>query len=49
MGYNVVLMSNLKPVKLFGVESNGMILATKHGGVVKVIMMDDMPARSEIN
>ncbi len=49
VGHNVVLISNLKPAKLCGVESNGMILAVKHGEVVKVIMMDDMPAGSKIS
>ena len=49
MGHNVVLISKLKPAKLCGVESNGMILSAKHGEVVKIIMMDDMPAGSEMS
>jgi methionyl-tRNA synthetase len=49
VGHNVVLISNLKPAKLCGVESNEMILSAKHGEVVKIIMMDDMPAGSEMS
>lgn len=39
---NVILVSNLKPVKLCGVESNGMVLATQDGeGKVTVIFADE--------
>ena len=37
IGKKVILVSNLKPAKLRGIESNGMILAADSGGSVKVI------------
>ena len=41
VGKNVVLVSNLKPVKLCGVESHGMILASQDSeGKVTVIFAD---------
>lgn len=42
IGKKVIVVSNLKPVKLRGVESNGMILAADcSNGDVKVIFVDD--------
>ena len=39
---NIVLVSNLKPVKLCGVESQGMILASQNSdGSVKVLLADE--------
>ena len=40
-GKKVVLVANLKPAKLKGVESNGMILAAGDGDNVKVLLVDD--------
>jgi methionyl-tRNA synthetase len=40
-GRNIIVVSNLKPAKLRGVESQGMLLAAEHEGVVDVIFMDD--------
>lgn len=49
IGRNVILVSNLKPAKLCGTESNGMILAAECGeNDVKVIFVDDIPAGSTI-
>ncbi len=49
IGKSVILVSNLKPAKLCGVESHGMILAaTCPDDKVKVIFVDDVPAGSEI-
>ena len=44
-------MSNLKPVKLCGVESHGMILASQDSeGKVSVVFLDDsVPAGSKIS
>ena len=43
IGHSVILVSNLKPAKLCGVESNGMILAaTCEENQVKVIFVDGM-------
>ena len=44
----VILVSNLKPAKLCGIESQGMILAADCGEDVKVIFIDDVPAGSKI-
>lgn len=49
IGRNVILVSNLKPAKLCGVESNGMILAAECSeNDVKVIFVDNIPAGSII-
>ena len=48
-GRNVILVSNLKPAKLCGVESYGMILAAEcPENQVKVIFVDDMTPGSKI-
>lgn len=49
VGKKIILVSNLKPAKLCGVESCGMILAATCGEEVKVIFVDDMPAGSKIS
>lgn len=49
IGRKIVLVSNLKPAKLCGVESCGMILAATCGDDVKVIFVDDMPTGSKIS
>ena len=41
VGKKVVLVSNLKPAKLRGIESNGMILAAGDKDTVKVLFVDD--------
>ncbi len=48
IGRTVIVVSNLKPAKLCGVESNGMILAADVGEDAKVIFVDDIPAGSKI-
>ena len=49
VGRHVVLVANLKPAVLCGVESSGMILAADcAGGDVKVIFVDEIPAGSKI-
>ena len=47
-GKTVILVSNLKPAKLCGIESQGMILAADCGEDVKVIFLEDIPAGSKI-
>ncbi len=49
IGKKIILVSNLKPAKLCGVESCGMILAATCGEDVKVIFVDDMEAGSKIS
>jgi methionyl-tRNA synthetase len=41
LGRKVILVANLKPAVLRGVESNGMILAADTGDSAKVIFVDD--------
>ncbi|HCR44200.1 MAG TPA: methionine--tRNA ligase subunit beta, partial [Ruminococcaceae bacterium] len=49
IGHTVIVVSNLKPAKLCGVESEGMILAADAGeDSVKVIFADGIPAGSKI-
>ena len=49
IGKSVILVSNLKPAVLCGVESCGMILATDVGeDDVKVIFVDGVPAGSKV-
>ena len=50
VGKKIFLVANLKPAKLCGVESNGMILAASTGDDVKVIFLDnEIPAGSKIS
>ncbi len=49
IGHTVIVVSNLKPAKLCGVESNGMILAADCSETdVKVIFIDGIPEGSKI-
>lgn len=49
MGHHVILVANLKPATLCGVESQGMILAADcPGNDVRVIFVDEIPAGSKI-
>ena len=49
VGRHVILVANLKPAVLCGVESQGMILAGECGeNDIRVIFVDDMPAGSKI-
>ncbi|MCQ2454911.1 MAG: methionine--tRNA ligase [Clostridia bacterium] len=48
IGRTVIVVSNLLPAKLCGVESNGMILAADCGDDVKVIFTDNIPEGSKV-
>ncbi len=48
IGKTVIVVSNLKPATLCGVESNGMILAADCADDVKVIFVDGIPEGSKI-
>lgn len=48
LGRNIVLVSNLKPAKLRGVVSNGMLLAADADGVVEVLFAPDAAPGSEV-
>lgn len=47
-GHHVIIVSNLKPATLCGVESQGMILAADAGEEVKVIFVDNIPIGSKV-
>ena len=50
IGHSIVLVKNLKPVVLCGVESQGMILSADCGeDTVRVLLMDGIPAGSRIH
>lgn len=38
---NIVIVANLKPAKLKGIESQGMVLAAGDGDIVKALVVDD--------
>ncbi len=40
VGKTIVVVSNLKPAKIRGVESNGMLLAAKEGKTLKLVTVD---------
>ena len=49
VGKTIQLIANLKPVKLRGVESNGMICAADTPSGIRVVFLDDdIPAGSKI-
>ena len=49
IGHTVIIVANLKPAVLCGVESNGMILAADCGeDDVKVVFADNMPAGCKV-
>jgi methionyl-tRNA synthetase len=42
-------VANLKPAKLMGVESNGMVLAASTGGTLSVLSLDrDLPPGAKV-
>ena len=49
IGKSIILVSNLKPATLCGIESCGMILAATSGEDVNVIFVDGVPAGSKIS
>lgn len=48
IGHKVIVVSNLKPAVLCGVESNGMILAADAGDEAKVVFVDGIPNGAKI-
>lgn len=50
VGKTVVVVTNLKPAKLFGVESKGMLLAAQSGDALKLVTIDgSLPAGAKIS
>jgi methionyl-tRNA synthetase len=49
VGRKVVIVANLQPATLMGVESNGMVLAAEHGGTLSLITLDrDLPSGAKV-
>ena len=48
VGHNIIVVANLKPATLCGVESCGMILAADSGDGVKVIFADDVEIGAKV-
>lgn len=48
VGQTVVMIVNLKPAKIRGIESRGMVLAASCDGKLKVVAVPDMPAGSKV-
>jgi len=49
IGKSVVIVANLKPAKLMGIESQGMVLAASNGEVLSLISPDkDIPPGSAV-
>ncbi|OIO38549.1 MAG: methionine--tRNA ligase subunit beta [Candidatus Omnitrophica bacterium CG07_land_8_20_14_0_80_50_8] len=49
IGRSVIVVNNLNPATIRGVESYGMILAAKDGGVLSVLTLDkELPAGSAV-
>jgi len=49
VGKKVVIVANLEPAKLMGVESNGMVLAASAGGKLAVLALDrDLPPGAKV-
>lgn len=49
IGKKVVIVSNLKPAKLMGVESQGMVLCGSDGKVMELLSVNNLPAGSKIS
>ncbi len=48
IGKNVILVANLKPAKLRGIESKGMLLAASHSGKLEVVEVKDIIAGGRV-
>jgi methionyl-tRNA synthetase len=49
VGRKVVIVANLEPATLMGVESDGMVLAASHEGTVSLLTLDkDVPSGSKV-
>ena len=49
LGKNLVLIANLQPVKIRGIESQGMLLSAMEGKKLRVIEAPDMPSGAKIS
>jgi methionyl-tRNA synthetase len=49
VGKKVVIVANLVPATLMGIESNGMVLAASHEGTVSLLTLDrDVPSGARV-
>jgi methionyl-tRNA synthetase len=49
VGRRVVIVANLEPATLMGIESNGMVLAASHESTVALLTLDkDVPSGSKV-
>jgi methionyl-tRNA synthetase len=49
VGRKVVIVANLQPATLMGVESNGMVLAAEQGGTLALLTLDkDLPSGAKV-
>ena len=49
MGKKVIVVANLKPAKIMGVESQGMVLAGSLDESLELVTLMDLPAGAEIS
>lgn len=49
MGKNIVVIANLKPAKIRGVESRGMLLAGKNGKEIAVVEVNGLEPGTKIS
>ena len=50
VGTTIILVANLKPATLFGVESNGMLLAARSGADLRLLTVDtDVPSGASVS
>ena len=48
VGRTILIVANLKPATIRGVESKGMLLAAKHGKDLKLVTVEGMPSGVKI-
>jgi len=50
VGRTVVIVANLEPATLMGIESNGMVLAASDGGKLSLLTLDkELPSGSKVS
>lgn len=49
VGKKVIVVANLKPAKLMGIESQGMILAGSSDSMIKLLTVENLPAGAEVS
>lgn len=49
IGKKVIVVANLRPAKLMGIESQGMILAGSSDSMIKLLTVENLPAGAEVS